>query len=84
MTNTTKPDQLDLHITNLENWRPVRQLAKEYPQFTDTQLKRLFWQRNKYPGLSTCYRQVGKRGYVCLPLFGLWLAGQLPEQKKDI
>jgi hypothetical protein len=73
--------EFDAHATNLNNWQPMTKVAEVYPQFTQTQLKRLFWQRKKYPGLSTCYRQVGKRGYVCLPLFGLWLAGQLPDQQ---
>ena len=76
--------QFDSHITNLNNWMPMTTVPEVFSQFTQTQLKRLFWQRRKHPGLSSCYRQVGKRGYVCLPLFGLWLAGQLPEQKKDI
>lgn len=75
--------KIDLHPTYLENWRPIGEVAEDFPQFTQPQLKRLFWQRKKHPGLSTCYRQVGKRGYVCLPLFGLWLAGKLPEQQGE-
>lgn len=77
-----KADQdFNLYMIDLENWQPMKKVAEVFPQFTQPQLKRLFWQRKKYPGLSTCYRQVGKRGYVCLPLFGLWLAGQLPGQR---
>jgi hypothetical protein len=80
-----KADQnFNLYMIDLDNWQPAKKVAETFPQFTPTQLKRLFWQRDKYPGLSTCYRQVGKRGYICLPSFGLWLAGQLPEQNKDI
>ncbi|MGO2510050.1 MAG: hypothetical protein ACTH6Y_13850 [Vibrio hibernica] len=77
---TTTTDLLS-YTTNLENWKPTTELPEIYPQFTATQLKNLFWQRSKHIGLSTCYRQVGKRGYVCVPVFGLWLAGQLPEQQ---
>lgn len=71
--------QFDSHATNLNNWQPMTKVAEAFPQFTQTQLKRLFWQRKQHQGLSTCYKQVGKRGYVCLPLFGLWLAGKLTE-----
>ncbi|WP_112478747.1 hypothetical protein [Vibrio variabilis] len=76
----TTYDQINDQIKNLQNWQPFDRVADSYPQFTKSQLKRLFWQREQHKGLSTCYRQVGKRGYVCVPLFGLWLAGQLPEQ----
>ncbi len=63
--------------TNLSNWVPLHEVAQTFPQFTQHQIKRLFWQRDKHEGLSSCYRQVGKKGYVCLPLFGLWLSGDL-------
>lgn len=77
---TTTTDLLQ-YTTNLDNWKPTSELPSIYPQFSATQLKRLFWMREQHKGLSTCYRQVGKRGYVCVPVFGLWLAGQLPEQQ---
>ncbi|WP_354624878.1 hypothetical protein [Psychromonas sp. MME2] len=75
----TDLNDFNTHATNLNNWQPMTKVAEVFPQFTHTQLKRLFWQRQLHQGLSTCYKQVGKRGYVCLPLFGLWLAGKLPE-----
>ncbi len=68
---------------NLKNWLPLSEVANHFPQFTVYQIKRLFWQRHKYIGLDSCYRQIGKKGYVCLPLFGLWMAGALPEQNKN-
>lgn len=74
-------DQITKYISDLSNWQPMKKVAETFPQFTSSQLKRMFWQRQQHQGLSTCYRQVGKRGYVCIPLFGLWLAGQLPEQQ---
>lgn len=74
-------DQITAYTIDLNNWQPMTKVADVYPQFSPTQLKRLFWQREQRKGLSTCYRQVGKRGYVCLPLFGMWLAGQLPDQQ---
>ena len=79
MTNMTNSELLDSHITNLDNWQPMAKVSEVFPQFTQPQLKRLFWQRKQHQGLSTCYKLVGKRGYVCLPLFGLWLAGKLTE-----
>ncbi|PML05334.1 hypothetical protein BCT86_13070 [Vibrio breoganii] len=72
---------LTKYSTDLNNWQPMTKVAEVFPQFTTPQLKRLFWMRDKHEGLSRCYKQVGKRGYVCLPVFGLWLAGELPEQK---
>lgn len=67
--------------SDLNNWLPVSEVPNHFQQFTAAQLKRLFWQREKHAGLSTCYRQVGKRGYLNIPLFGLYLAGLLPEQQ---
>lgn len=75
-------DQTTALLIDLQNWQPMTKVAQSFPQFSPSQLKRLFWQREQHIGLSACYRQVGKRGYVCVPLFGLWLAGQLPEQQK--
>lgn len=73
-------DAIKTISSDLENWQPLTKVAEIFPQFSQTQLKRLFWRRALYPGLSSCYRQVGKRGYICVPLFGMWLAGQLKEQ----
>ncbi|MBF4799416.1 hypothetical protein RE654_00125 [Aeromonas caviae] len=66
---------------NLDNWVPMRQLPKIYKQFGYSTLKTLFWKRADRPGLERCSRLVGKRLFVNVPLFGLWLAGQLPEQQ---
>ncbi|MCG6373175.1 hypothetical protein K6U27_10875 [Vibrio fluvialis] len=74
-------DQVNLHAMNLDNWIPATEVHKRYPQFTQPTIKNLFWKRNEKPGLSRCYRQVGKKGFVNIPLFSLWLAGALPEQK---
>ena len=75
-------DQIAQHTTDLNNWQPMAKVTDSYPQFSPEQLKRLFWKREQHTGLTTCYRRVGKRGYINLPLFGLWLSGQLPEQQK--
>ncbi len=64
----------------IENWQPVADIAKEYPQFSRSTLKTLLWKRDERPGLSRCCRIVGKRMFINKPLFGLWLGGQLPEQ----
>lgn len=72
-------DYYELKV-NLSNWIPLDEVSCKFPQFTQYQIKRLFWQRNKHKGLPSCYRQVGKKGYVCLPLFALWMSGSLPEQ----
>ncbi|HHQ4733463.1 TPA: hypothetical protein ACSP3S_004002 [Aeromonas veronii] len=64
----------------LDNWMPVRELPEHYPQFSRSTLKTLFWKREERPGLSRCARMVGKQMFVNVPMFGLWLGGQLPEQ----
>lgn len=78
MTN----DQLNELASQLENWQPTTELPKHYPQFTASQLKGLLWRRDEHKGLSRCWRRVGKKGYINVPLFGLWMAGQLPEQQE--
>ncbi|AXB04577.1 hypothetical protein C0708_20405 [Aeromonas caviae] len=73
--------QLTVVAADLNNWLPSRDLAKEYPQFTAAQVKALLWKREQHAGLSRCCRMVGARLYVNTKLFGLWMAGQLPEQQ---
>ncbi|WP_339009762.1 hypothetical protein [Aeromonas popoffii] len=72
------------HAINLSNWVPVQELPVEYPQFTYSQVKTLFWKRDRILGLNRCVRMAGKRMYVCRPLFGAWLAGLLPEQRMQM
>lgn len=74
-------DQTAVIASDLTNWRPVREIAEANGQFTYAQLKALFWKADEHPGLSRCTRIIGKRRYVCAPLFGLYLAGLLPEQQ---
>lgn len=78
---TFDQDQISTLSSDLNNWLPVSEVPSHFQQFTSAQLKRLFWQREQHKGLSRCYRQVGKRGYLNAPLFGLYLAGMLPEQQ---
>lgn len=66
---------------NLNNWQPMAELPKHYSQFTYATLKTMFWKRSERPGLERCSRMVGKKLFVCVPMFGLWLAGELPEQQ---
>lgn len=66
---------------NLGNWMPMAELPKHYSQFTYATLKTMFWKRSERPGLERCSRMVGKKLFVCVPMFGLWLAGELPEQQ---
>jgi len=79
-SKNTKVDQVIELSADLSNWVTTVQLNEKYPQFSAAQLKTLFWKRREYKGLSSCFRRIGRKGYVCLPLFGLWLAGKLPEQ----
>jgi hypothetical protein len=65
---------------DLNNWLPVTEIPKHYPQFTYPTLKAMFWKRAEKPGLERCCRIVGKRMFVNSKLFGLWMAGGLPEQ----
>ena len=74
----TNLDQFDSHITNLKNWQPMTKVAEDFPQFTPQQLKRLFWQRNKHPGLSTSALLPKPRwdtgiSFRTLPWHGGWL-----------
>ncbi|WP_448248969.1 hypothetical protein [Thalassotalea agariperforans] len=83
MTNIElKLNDFDLtkYVTDLKNWRPLKELPEKYEQFDYSQLKYLMWKREEHQGLSQCVRIVGKRMYVCVPLFGLWLSNSLPEQ----
>lgn len=75
-------DQINNYLADINNWQLVKEVPKHYPQFTDSQLKNLLWKRDEKAGLERCYRQVGKRGYLNVPVFGLWMAGLLPEQQK--
>lgn len=67
----------------LENWKTISELAEQYPQFSRSTLKTLFWKREERPGLSRCARVVGKKMYVNVPMFGMWLGGELPEQRGE-
>lgn len=79
-------NELTNMIQNLENWIPYTDIPKHYPHmlFTRSTLKTLFWKRDEHPGLSRCARMIGKRLYVNIPMFGLWLGGQLPEQQVKV
>lgn len=77
-------DQDITHFTtDLANWIPQREIPSRYPQFSASQIKHLFWKRDEHPGLEQCSRTVGRRMYINAPLFGLWLAGQLPAQRAN-
>ena len=65
------------HVKELEKAEAVAALKKEIKY---QQLKQFLWHRDETPGLSRCARMVGRKLYVCTPLFGAYLAGMLPEQ----
>ncbi len=71
---------IEPYKTNLNNWVALTEVPKLHPQFTHSQLKHLFWKRKEHTGLEQCYRVIGKKAYICLPLFGLWLAGELNQE----
>ncbi len=73
--------QFSAMAQDLGNWLPMSELPKHYNQFTYSTLKTMFWKRNERPGLERCSRMVGKKLFINAPLFGAWLAGQLPEQQ---
>lgn len=75
-------DQLTQLSTNLENWIPSLEFPERFPQFTTSQIKRLLWKRSEDPALASCCRMVGKQLYVNAPMFGLWMAGALPQQQE--
>ncbi len=68
---------------DLNNWMPMAELPKHYNQFSYATLKTMFWKRAERPGLERCSQMVGKKLFVNVPMFGLWLAGQLPEQRGE-
>lgn len=74
MINRTNPDEM---FSDLSNWKTLVQLAELHPQFTRSQLKRLFWKRHELPGLTRCSKLVGSKLYINEPAFGLWLSGQM-------
>lgn len=73
MQNLNQPSQT---LSNLSNWKTLAQIAKENPQFSHSQLKRLFWKRDEHQGLNTCVKKIGKRIYINEPAFALWMAGE--------
>jgi hypothetical protein len=79
----TDHDQLQALAADLTSWLPMREFAANNKQFSYPQLKALFWQAEKHPGLSRCSRVVGKRRYIHGGLFGLFLSGLLPEQQAN-
>lgn len=79
MTNETSLIAVAQDITN---WQPMREFPKYYPQFSASTIKTLMWKRDEKPGLNRCARMVGSRLYINTKLFGMWLAGALPEQQE--
>ncbi|MGL5225505.1 MAG: hypothetical protein ACRC8Q_09335, partial [Aeromonas sp.] len=72
--------QIQALATDLSNWLPLREMPEHFPQFKYQQLKQFLWHRESTAGLNRCARLVGRKLYVCAPLFGAYLAGMLPEQ----
>ena len=68
---------------NLSNWMPMDELPKHYSQFSYATLKTMFWKRAERPGLQRISKKIGKKLFVNVPMFGLWMAGKLPEQDAD-
>lgn len=71
---------MDTENLKLNHWVTVNELARRNKQFTLSQLKHLIWKRKEHKGLDRCYRIVGKRGYINIKLFALWMDGELPAQ----
>ncbi len=66
---------------NLKNWVTLRKFVEDNPEFTYSQIRYQFQHRKGHVGLETCFRQVGRKGYGNPQLFGLYMAGLLPEQQ---
>lgn len=79
----TDETQIQTLASDLASWVPMREFAESNRQFSYQQIKSLFWQADKHPGLHRCSRVIGKRRYIHSKLFGLFLAGQLPEQQAN-
>ncbi|MFM5589199.1 hypothetical protein ACET65_19845 [Aeromonas rivipollensis] len=65
------------------NWVAMSEMPSRYPQFSKATLKHLFWKRAERPGLERCSRMIGKKLFINVPMFGLWMAGALPEQQGE-
>jgi len=74
---------LDELAQDLKNWMPMDELQNHYHQFSYATLKTMFWKRAERPGLQRISKKVGKKLFVNVPMFGLWMAGKLPEQDAD-
>jgi hypothetical protein len=75
-------NRINQHLQDLTNWKPATKLPELFGnlELTPAQIKHLLWQRDKHPGLASCCTKIGSRLYVNVPMFGLWLGGQLPDQ----
>lgn len=81
--NSATEQQLDELAQDLKNWMAMDELPNHYPQFSYATLKVMFWKRAERPGLQRISKKVGKKLFVNIPMFGLWMAGKLPEQDSD-
>ncbi|ATL98518.1 hypothetical protein CK910_08515 [Aeromonas sp. CA23] len=68
---------------DVNNWQPMQEFPKHFPQFSASTIKTLMWKREEKPGLNRCARMVGSKLYINTKLFGMWMAGVLPEQQKN-
>lgn len=72
-----KPAETTPVFTSLTNWKTLEQLVNDNPQFTYSQLKRLFWKRDEHHGLNQCVKRIGRKLYINEPAFALWISGEL-------
>lgn len=73
-------DHISEAIHDLSNWKTLDEISELHPQFNRQTLKVLFWKRDEKPGLSLCCNIIGKKMFVNIKLFGLWMSGLLPGQ----
>lgn len=79
-----KPAETTPVFTKLTNWKTLEQLVNDNPQFTHSQLKRLFWKRDEHIGLNQCVKRIGRKLYINEPAFALWISGELnPSRAQD-
>ena len=74
-----KPAETTPVFTSLTNWKTLEQLVNDNPQFTYSQLKRLFWKRDEHHGLNQCVKRIGRKLYINEPAFALHTAARLAE-----
>lgn len=70
-----KNEELEVDFSDLTQWKTLKAVAKDHPQFTLDQLRLLTRFRNEN-GLSNICKKIGKTLYLHDSGFSLWISQQ--------